>query len=241
MLIKPNITISPIDNRKLCSFAVDNPILGRLKLDSRMEYNRGFKRLLIELKNKQDKLLGSEELCLSQYTADMTGLSISVGKEFRNNGSKNFRFGEIIRLASIIDMLENNKKIFKIFSKATAVYFHSKYKFEPNITGFSERERALQTIKDDTSKELSQSAEQASMLLQKIKSATDSATQRHLCIPANKIVKEYIKNVEHLGRQEYKSHPFQYGMDMVLTYDGIIKSRPFFNKLFYNHGIDYTI
>ena len=241
MFIKPKITISPIDNRKVCSFAVENPVLGILTADSRMDYNNGFKRLFIDLKNKQNKLLGQEELTINSNASDMTGLSIWVEPEYRKKGQHGFHFGEIIRLASIINMLENSKKIFKIFSKTTAIYFHSKYKFEPNITSFQERNSVLSTIIDDKSPEVKDLAEYASVLLARAKTETNPAIQRKLCFPANEVTKEYIRRIEYMGKNEYKQHPFKHGIDMVLTQDEIIKNRAFFNRLFEKHGIDYTI
>ena len=241
MFIKPKITTSTIDKRKLCSFITNNPALGCITTTSRMDYNNGFKRLLIELKNKQNKILGFEELVLNSGTSEMTGLSIWVEPEYRKKGTKGFQFGEILRLASIINMLENNKKIFKIFSKNTAIYFHSKYKFEPNITNFQERNYALETITDENSPEFKDLAEYAKILLHKSNTDSNPANQRKLCFPANKITKEYIRRVEHMGKDEYKQHPFNRGMDMLLTYDEIMRNKAFFNQLFKKHNIDYTI
>ena len=95
------------------------------------------------LKNKLGKILGAEEFNLEAENGKATGFMISVEPEYRQ---KNYRFGEILRLSSIMMMLENKVKELEIFSKNTAIFFHNKYKFEPSIITFSERSHALNDI-----------------------------------------------------------------------------------------------
>ncbi len=57
----------------------------------------------------------------------------------------------MLRLASIMEIIENKSPFIYIFSKDTAVYFHGKYKFEPAIKAFKERNAALETIIQDKS------------------------------------------------------------------------------------------
>ena len=73
----------------------------------------------------------------------MTGQYIEVLPEYRQH---NYFFGELLRLASIIELLENKLKQIEIYSKNTAVYFHSKYKFKPAIKNFNERDKVLESI-----------------------------------------------------------------------------------------------
>ncbi len=242
MLVKPKIINSAFDS-KLCSFKVDNPFLGELQLNSRVDYNCGFKRMYLELVNVQKKLLGREELSVTDNYGRMLGLSIKVEPEYRNDTKqKNYRLGEILRLASIIEMIENKKNIFKIFSRNTAIFFHSKYKFEPDITNFEERNNTLETIAEDLSMGFEDLRKRASDYLAKAKmSQSKPEEQRRLCGLTNLLSLEYIRRIQKLGREEYKQHPFKYGIDMVLTRDKLIKNRAFFNELFRKHGIDYTI
>ena len=241
MLIKPKIINSPCNMQKLCSFNVKNPILGDLQVNTRMEYNSGFRRLFIELTNAQKKVLGREELSIIDEYGKMIGLSIQVEPEYRNNNKRNYHFGEILRLASIIEMIENKKNIFKIFSRDTAIYFHSKYKFEPDITSFEERNHALESISMDNSLGFEDNKATAQKLLEKANSNITTKEQRQLCNQTNALLKEYIKRIQRLGKDEYKLHPFTRGMDMVLTHDRVIRNRAYFNELFKKHGIDYTI
>ena len=235
------ITRSLIDNARLCSFNIEHSIFGKLNLNSRTEYNGGFKRLHIELKNMQNKLLAREELSLEYQQGKMQGFNIVVEPEYRNNGRRNFRFGEIIRLASIIEMLENQKNLFKIFSKSTAVFFHSKYKFEPDIVGFHERNSALESIASKKDGAFGDLVQKSRGLLKKISISSSPEIQRELCREANELIKEYIKRVEDKKLQRSWQYSFSHGMDMALTSDNIIKNRAFYNELFKKHGIDYTI
>ena len=47
-------------------------------------------------------------------------------------------YGEVLRLASIIDLMENNLKKIAIFSRNEAILFHYKYKFRPVLSGKDE-------------------------------------------------------------------------------------------------------
>ena len=59
------------------------------------------------LKNRLGKTLGSEEFNMDTKTGKAIGKMIVVEPEYRQ---KNFRFGEILRLSSIIMILENKIK-----------------------------------------------------------------------------------------------------------------------------------
>ena len=237
MFIKPIITnVSPTDTRKLCSFSVKNDILGKLDLSTKA-FSKGFGRLVLELKDCSSKLMASEDLSLYESFNEITGLNINVEPEYRHTANRNFRLGEILRLATIIEMLENNKNIFKIFSKDTAVYFHSKYKFEPDIKSFDERDKALKTISEDRSPCFEPLALTASDIIEQIKLSKSADAQRAFCADTNKLVKQYIDK----SQNNYKAHPFSYGFNMVLTRQNLYKNRSFYNDLYKKYGIDYTI
>ena len=137
-------------------------------------------------------------------------------------------------------MLENKKTLFKIYSKSTAIYFHSKYKFEPNITSFHERDAALLTIIQDKNKNFSDLSQKGKNLQHKINICQTAEEQRELCLSVNKLIKEYIERAKNPAGN-YKFHPFQSGIDMILTNKNLIKHKDFFNNLFKKHGIDYNI
>lgn len=241
MLIKPTITTSFIDNRKLCSFDIKHKTLGLLNINSKMVYNHGFKRLFIELTDNKE-LLGKEELSLNDGAGKMVGLDISVINKYRNNGEKTgHRLGEILRLASIIEMLENKKNHFKIYSKNSAIYFHSKYKFKPNITNFDERNAALNSIIANNTTETSDLTELAVDIKKELRKNNSPDAQIEFNKITNVLVKAYINRVLSLGKDAFKTHPFSKGFDMILSQKTLMQNRYFYNNLFKKHGIDYKI
>lgn len=237
MLVKPVIQNSGI--RKVCSFNLDTPKLKGLSVNVR-EYEDGFCRYITEIKNKQNKLLGKEIFSLFDNEHEITGLDIVVAPEYRN---RNYNIGEILRLVSIIEMLENKINALKIYSKDSAIYFHSKYKFIPNIRNFKERNYALESIigNNSTHTNLSNAKIIANQMMRKIRSNTSAAFQRDMCHNSNELIRYYIENVLKLKNKEYKNYPFKRGFDMILTRFDIIKNRKMFNDLFKKHGIDYEI
>ncbi len=245
-LIKPVIRFYESgDTRKLCSLKIPNNKAGELFLDVKQESANIDYRFIAELKNRFGKLLGSETFTMFKDSSDINGLYISVEPEYRNklkaSGTNiNYKLGEILRLASIIEILENKIKNFIIYSKNTAIYFHSKYNFKPAITSFEERDYALESIINNKTSSYDDIVEKAKKLLQYSKLEKAPEKQRELCRETNLLLEEYIKKV--LSEKDaYKKHPFRRGIQMVLTDDTIRDNRVFFNTLFENHGINYTI
>lgn len=234
---KPIFTlVHPNDTRKLCSFNVHNELFGDLTVTTR-EYNDGINRFITELKNKPGKLFGKEIFSLEQNSDNMFGYFMEVGQEYRN---KNFRFGEILRLSSIIEMIENKIKTLNIYSKDTAIYFHSKYKFKPDIHQFDTRNKALESIINNPQKGFETFIEKAVEILKKIKNTDSPELQRTLRNDTNILTREYLQQVLKTEGSR-NTHPFDYGMDMTLTRETILENKDFFNALFKKHGIDYEI
>lgn len=196
------------------------------------------KDLTIFLKNKLDKTLGSEEITIEKNIGKAIGKMIWVEPEYQK---KNFRFGEILRLSSIMMMLENKIKIFEIFSKNTAVFFHHKYKFEPAIKTFDERKKALEMIiKNCKNKaEYEDVYNEALKLQHRCLQETDAISQRNLRDKTNDLLKLYMKRIS--KKKDFKNHPFENGMWMTLTDEKIKENKNFFNELYEKHQIDYKI
>jgi len=236
--VKPLLTnVRPADPRKMCSFCIQTPLLGEVNLTGRLCDDYGFSNFIIEIYNKFKKRLGHELLSMYRNYDNFCGLFIEIEPEYRHSELKDFRLGELLRLASVILMKENKKKEFQIYSKDTAVYFHSKYKFEPDITSFNNRDLILATILKQ--KEFNDLAHAAENLLYKIRQAYEAEEQRALCKPANVLIKEYIDRVILSGTID--KHPFPTGMNMVLTDKNLSENKEFFNKLYEKHGIDYKL
>ena len=138
-------------------------------------------------------------------------------------------------------IMENGISEFEIHSKNSAIYFHSKYKFEPAITNFEERNSALLSIIRNSKKEgYEELKEEAEEILEIAYRDTSSETQRRLCKETNSLAKRYIQKVLET-KDEYKNHPFDNGMRMILRRREIVENKDFFNNLYAKHRIDYKI
>ena len=238
MQIKPIIkNLNTNDNRKLCSFTVKHPIFNDLRVETRpiKENNYGF---IIEIKNAMNKIIGIENFGLYKDSNSMDGFLIKVENEYQGK----FKIGEILRLASIIEMIENKINSFKIYSKSSAVFFHSKYKFKPDIKSFEERNKFLENVAENPNQEYSKYKDSAINFLDRIaKRGKNAKAQRELCKEVNTFASEYINKVLSGDKKEYKKYPFEWGMSMELTKDDVYQNKDFFNSLFEKHGIDYKI
>lgn len=223
------------DSRRLCNLSSYNDVFGDLTLTT-SKYEDGYDRFMTLINNKCGKSLGYEIFSLDRSKKYMFGYYMRVEPEYQ----KKFGFGELLRLSSIIEMLENNIPKIKIYSKDTAIYFHSRYKFQPEIVPFSERDEALKSIINNPAEGFENIVNTAKELYLKIKNATSGEEERKFCKDANIIVKDYIQQVLKT-KDSYKSHPFKSGMSMELTKDSVIENRALFNTLFKKHGIDYNI
>ncbi len=227
------------DSRKIFEpFSVNKGAIGDVFVKI-SKYQTGEQNLFIEVKNPFGKELGHELLSMDKdKSKNIFGFDIKVADEYRR---KSFRIGELLRLASIMEMLENKSSHIKICSKDTAVYFHGKYKFEPDITSFDERNKVLQSIINDKSANFQNLNQRAAKLLQEALATTDNpANQRDLCVRTNKLTKEYIEKAL-LDEKPEKKHPFSYGFYMILKSDTVKHFKDYFNQMFQRQGIDYKI
>lgn len=232
--------IESIPAKNIAPIKIHNKCLGELFTESK-QYMNCSKNIITELKNKCDKVFAYEDFCLEPEFQRGTGFLITVKPEYRQKGGYNF--GEILRLSTIMSLLNNKIKTFEIYSKDTAIYFHSKYQFKPAITDFAERNYALRSIIDNCKKngdKYKEIGEKAEWLYSLAKTESEPSVNRALCVKTNALLKEYIQKVMET-KGEYKKHPFSFGMSMLLTDENIIKNKEFFNNLFKKHGIDYTI
>ncbi len=236
---KPIITnVAQGDTRKLCSFVVPKSKVGELYLDVKMPKAGYGYNFITELRNRFDKLLGYEEFAHFEGSPNMSGLFIRVNDEYKQKG---FNFGEILRLSSIIEIMENKVKNFGIISKDSAIYFHAKYKFKPDLA-FSDRDKFLKILSDDKSNGYEKFSQKAQDLTDKLKIAIENADitqQRKICSETNEVLGEYLDGV--IAEKSQKQHPLNWTMPMTLTDENILKNKEFFNQLYQKHGIDYNV
>lgn len=232
---KPKITELSYSKKKLCSFSTYNKKLHKLitKTEKYQDENDMF---VTTLETKSGKFLGKDVFSIPTAPNPMFDYNILAHPQFRN---KNFNIGEILRLSSIIELIENNLPQINLCSKDTSIYFHAKYKFEPNITQFTETSRALESIINNPSNNVEMLISKAKTLIQKFNNSTSPEEKRAIRTSANILIKDYIETV--LAKNNYKQHPFNYTMDMKLTIEKIKENKHFFNALFRKHKINYQI
>ena len=56
----------------------------------------------------------------------------------------------------------------------------------------------------------------------------------------NDLINRYFNKISN-KKEEYKNHPFKFGIHMKLTMENILKNKDFFNELFKKHKINYVI
>ncbi len=224
------------ENRKLCDLVSHNKALGELSLNT-SRYEDITERYVTKLSDKNNKILGYEIFSFEDFDKNLFGYSIRVNPELRQKG---LHLGELLRLSSIIELFENKMQKLKIYSKDTAIYFHSKYKFQPDITSFKDRDEALKSIINNPAKGMENFIQSAKKLLEKLQQNKEPEFRRNTIKETNQIAKEYIEKVL-TSKDGDKIYPFNYGMGMELSKDTIIKNKDFYNNLFKNHGIDYEI
>lgn len=222
--------------REMPGIRIAKKNLGDVCIETFKDMNK-LNELIILLKDNTNKILGSERLVMGNNNPNAAGLYIQTSPEFRKKG---YGIGELLRLTSIILILKNKIKEFEIYSKPEAIYFHSKYKFEPAIKNFEERDNALKNLIEKCDTELIVFKTRANEILKKTSTIQDAEEQRNLCRQTNKLLKEYIQNILQT-KNKYKAYPFNSGIRMILKTEEIFRNKDFFNELFKKHCIDYKI
>lgn len=171
--------------------------------------------------------LGFEDLVFYPDNNEIIGEMIQTNFRYRNK----YKIGEVMRLASIMELMENKLDAIKIFSKKTAVYFHSKYGFEPSFK-FGERGYLKDLVQDVLHDEHPDFRE--------FKEAIKYHYSKKQYNECGRILKEYYKRVLEGGYDQEK-HQASSGLYMKLTAEKIKNNADFYNKLFEKHGIDYKI
>ncbi len=141
--------------------------------------------------------------------------------------------GEILRLASIIEMKENDSYKMNIFSLPEAIKFHHKYGFRPNVEKDSDIIEILKMLESQNYED--SFSTQAKDLLDDIyNNGCLDASIRH---KLNGILDNYIKSHRIIAGSKL----FGEGVDMVLTKNDVQSNANFYNKLFAKHKIDYKV
>ncbi|MCI1273084.1 MAG: hypothetical protein LKG27_01465 [Clostridiaceae bacterium] len=216
-------------------FNLQNPKLGQIKISIDKDSD-DFDE--IHIMSKSGKSLAYDTFIMGLSNKLMEDFFMRVNHNLCQSGA---RLGEILRLTSIMELMKNNLDKIKLYSKDTAVIFHSKYGFEPKIKSFDERNQLIKKIRSLENPEYRPLKEKAEDLAHQIElDSLYPEKQRQYCVDASLLGKEYIENLLQNGTQG-DSTPFLYGMSMELTKDKILKNKEFYNNLYKKHGIDFEL
>ena len=114
-----------------------------------------------------------------------------------------------------------------------AMMFHTKYKFEPNITNQDDATTMLEYIISARTEKHKNEAENIKKQFSKTKNSEEYISE------TIKLLKTII---EETGLKYNKQNPKRYwGMSMQLTEENIKENKEFFDELLKKHGINYEI
>ena len=155
-MVKMNFLSKPVwknfSDVKLCSFSLNKQGLGEISANVSHRRDNYY---LTTLAAKDGKTLGTDSFGMYPEEKRMFDFDITTLPFFRGK----FRLGELMRLISIMEMFENNLEFMELYSRETAINFHAKYGFRPDIKRFLHRDMTLKTISEDIRfEELSQKA-----------------------------------------------------------------------------------
>lgn len=141
--------------------------------------------------------------------------------------------GEILRLASIIQMKENGLEKMTMDSIPSAMPFHIKYRLTPNLT---EEKDLIKVLKKMSSNEYSVGSfpQEAEKILEDIAKKGFSLK----CFKeVNSLIAKYIRG----NSKRWSEVGIDMQIPMCLTRSDIKKNASFYNKLLKKHEIDYKI
>lgn len=194
------------------------------------------KTILID---KNNNVVGTNSFRINDKT--LHGHRIDAYSNGKHKG-----LGEIMRLASIIDVIENNLRKIKIFSLNEAIPFHLKYKFRPEILTYDSMMDILNriaSIEEPSIKEFSQKAGEIFADIF-INGAINNEHNYYTELPnfiISYVNKTKQENLPWNRTALSAGMNFKEDLPMTLTNKDIKENKSFFNNLFEKHGINYKI
>lgn len=252
MQVKNLVSTFLIKNNKPVKMSWEN---GFVKTQKAFElYDKNLGELHVSVGNKFNDIAESEKVILSitngieakplvQETIEfyknknLVGYDIEVMEKYRE---KHLGLGELMRLLSVAQMNENHSGMFRLYSRYSALGFHSKYKFQPNIADCNIFDVFLKKISKDKTFALRDFSERAQKFDEE--NWTSTAFSDEWINKVNSFISEYMEKIAELKiphEKNYMAVPFY--VDMKLSRENLLKNKNFYNALFEKHGIDYKI
>lgn len=194
--------------------------------------NKDFSNSQTLITNRWFNILGVHEYDMFQSLDSLEGYTIDVVNKKQKQG-----IGEILRLASLIEMKENGIKEIRIKSIPKALLFHLKYKFKPSLNNQSQ---LIKNVLTDISKDNGADktfSETAEKLLNDInKNGFNNRSQGYYGM-INSFILQYAQG----NSQRWRDTLIHNQIPLILTESDVKKHASFYNSLFKKHGLDYTI
>lgn len=205
---------------------------GYIKTTTKREKsNQDALKINTDITDNEKSPLGHYEYTINKSTATINYGYIETYLPQRRNG-----LGEILRLSSIIEFIENGIKTLDIGSYPDAIPFHLKCRLKPNLTTSYITLKILNNIKNNP-KVQPYYRQMSEKLIIKIENENSVSLSKGSKKFVNEFIESYIK--QHLHNwQDTKIRPF---LPMELTESRIKQFANFYNKLFKKHGINYKI
>lgn len=223
--------------KTLKSFDLFDEKLGDLHIDikSKLDNSSLNEKIFLNIRNSKETEPLVQEIIEIFKNKNIIGHQIEVLEKYRH---KNLRLGELMRLLSISLMNENRSNTFRLYSKNTAIGFHTKYKFHTDISDLNIIDAFLKKIASEKTKDFKSIAQKAQEF--EDENWTGIADSSEWLDSVNNLITGYLKKITELKRSsETGSIPFF--VDMELNRKELLENRSFYNSLFEKHGIDYKI
>ena len=153
-----------------------------------------------------------------------------------DNKKQHMGFGELLRLASIIEMNENGLDKIRMISIPNAMPFHIKYKFMPEIDDMKTVFKVLKSIAANKSS-VGNVPQEAEKILNSIEKNRLANKQLNCLEEVSSLVAKYVRG----NAKRWNETKLSADIPMSLIKSDVKKYASFYNKLFKKHGIDYTI
>ncbi len=184
-----------------------------------------------KISDDKNKVLGSYKYQVHKSPQKIDSGYIETIDVYRHKG-----IGEIMRLASLMELKENNINAIEINALPEAIQFHHNYKFKSNIT---QRFWAIKILKNICTNPNIQEVHRktADSLCQHISEKTTWRLEKTKAKSINYFIENFLK----MYKSNWQKANFKITLPMVLTKENVNKFSSFFNNLFKAHGINYKL
>lgn len=191
--------------------------------------------------NGQKKAYNTFEI--NNETREFSGFNMNV---IHTEDRQKHGYGEVLRLSSIIELMENNLKKIAIFSLNNAIPFHYKYKFKPVIFSKDEAMSILNEISYEKNPVLEKQRNASIKLLDEMifegQFPSSVNTGEKFMMLLNEYLSEVQKNkIPWFSKTHIRCVNLTSDLSMELDRDTILKNKNYFNQLFEKHGFDYRL